>query len=117
MRRPERRKPIRIGGDPSVRIPGSRPASRSPVPGHARAQPGPAICSQTVLSDRRLLDSLEQGTAAYLGHAASQEEVRALATRWYERRRRRQPPPETVVQRWDREEMEERARQDLRLRL
>lgn len=115
MRRPERRKPMQIGGDPSVRIPGYRPAARSPVSGRAREQPGAAICSQTILSDRRLVDSLEQGAAACLGHAASEKEVRALATRWYERRRRRQPPPETVVQRWDRQEMEERARQDLRL--
>ena len=114
MSQRDHEKTLRPGGDPEVQPPAPRPA---PLEGPRRQrQSGTEIGSQTVRSERRLLESLEQGAAECLGKEATEDNIRALAMRWYERRRQQEPPPETPVQRWDREEMEHQVREELRQR-
>ena len=109
-----RRDLVRLGGTLGVRSPAvSPPPLRPPVP---VARSLRRLGSRTVSSDRRLLASLREAASRSLGSGADPAAVRALADRWYDPRRSEPPPLETPVQRWDREAMERRAREDLRRR-
>ena len=71
------------------------------------------IGSPTILAERRLLQILRDAAAGRLGPGASEEDIEALATKWYEGRRSRKPASETPVRRWQRERVARESRADL----